>query len=369
MNGLLITSDFDNKILDGGQYVNKRNYEVLSKCCENLDVIKTNKISNNSLKRKINTFLEIIICGSFYGESIFMKRKIVNLLKTGKYDFCFISQSLGGNLAYYIKKRIKNIKVIVFFHNVEYDFYKQLAETSSKYKYLLALNAKKNEKYAIKYADNIIALNIRDAKKIFNMYGREVDFIFPTTFKDLCENIKLDRIIYKNDEKNIKTLLFVGSDFYANFQGIEWFIKNVLPYLDKTVLNIVGKGTEKWRDSFKDIRNLNILGSVESLEDYYLRADAIVLPIFLGSGMKTKTAEALMYGKYIFGTKEAFEGYDIDYDKIGCLCNNREDFIEKINNHFKVVTNIYNEYSRKIFLEKYDTNKWVTIMNYFLNNK
>lgn len=296
-----------------------------------------------------------------------MKRKIVNLLKTGKYDFCFISQSLGGNLAYYIKKRIKNIKVIVFFHNVEYNFYKQLAETSSRYKYLLALNAKKNEKYAIKYADNIIALNTRDARKIFNMYGRKVDCIFPTTFKDLCKNVELNKIVYKNDKKNIKTLLFVGSDFYANFQGIEWFIKNVLPYLDKVVLNIVGKGTENWRDSFKNISNLNILGSVESLENYYLKADAVVLPIFLGSGMKTKTAEALMYGKYIFGTKEAFEGYNVDFEKVGGLCNNRDEFVKKINEYLKMVNDNYNKYSRNIFLEKYDTNRWIKIMQEFLN--
>jgi len=35
----------------------------------------------------------------------------------------------------------------------------------------------------------------------------------------------------------------------------------------------------------------------------------VILPIISGSGMKTKTAEALMYGKSIIGIKEAFEGY------------------------------------------------------------
>lgn len=38
----------------------------------------------------------------------------------------------------------------------------------------------------------------------------------------------------------------------------------------------------------------------------------MVMPIFSGSGMKVKTAEALMYGKFLIGTKEAFEGYEID---------------------------------------------------------
>ena len=73
--------------------------------------------------------------------------------------------------------------------------------------------------------------------------------------------------------------------------------------------------------------------------------------------------------QYIFGTKEAFEGYDVDFSKIGGMCNNKEDFIKKINNHFKMTNNNYNEYSRNIFLEKYDTNKWITIMEKFLNKK
>lgn len=30
-----------------------------------------------------------------------------------------------------------------------------------------------------------------------------------------------------------------------------------------------------------------------------------------------------MYGKPIFGTHEAFAGYDLNFEKIGGLCNNK----------------------------------------------
>jgi hypothetical protein len=36
--------------------------------------------------------------------------------------------------------------------------------------------------------------------------------------------------------------------------------------------------------------------------------------------MKVKTCESLMFGKNIFATTEAFEGYELDYDKVGALC-------------------------------------------------
>jgi hypothetical protein len=79
----------------------------------------------------------------------------------------------------------------------------------------------------------------------------------------------------------------------------------------------------------------------------------MVSPIFKGGGMKVKTCEALMYGKNIFGTSEAFIGYEIDYDKVGALCNTKEEFIDTINNYCSTKREKFNEYSRKCFLENY----------------
>lgn len=362
MKGLMISSDFNDKILNGGMAINKRNYMVLNKCCKNLDLFIVKK------KKRSQILYEIITAKNFYGINLNDIENIIESIEINHYDFCFIGSSLAGNLVYHIKKRIPKIKVIVFFHNLEYKYFTQikyLKVTSYKFLFrcLLAFVAKNSEKLSIEYADKIISLNDRDAKEIEKFYKRKVDLIFPTTFEDMYINKYRKNIDIKNSPK---ILLFVGSDFWANFHGINWFIENVLDSLDNVILYVVGKGTEAWKEKFKNINNLNIVGSVDDLGKYYILADAVISPIFKGSGMKTKTAEALMYGKYIFGTKEAFEGYDLDFSKIGGLCYNEEDFIEKINNHFKVINNNYNEYSRKIFLEKYDTKRWIGIMEKFL---
>lgn len=365
MKGLMISSDFRGKILDGGMAINKRNYMILNKCCEELDLFVIKK--KNTFYKKTQLLYEIFTAKNFYGIGLKDIENIINSIKRNKYDFCFISSSLVGILAYYIKKYVPQIKVVVFFHNLEYKYFIQMRKIFSykfPYRYLLGILAKKNEKLSIKYADKIISLNKRDAKEIEKFYKRRVDLIFPTTFEDMYINKCKENINMKNSNK---VLLFVGSNFYANFHGINWFIENVLDNLNNIILYVVGKGTETWREKFKNINNLNIIGSVDDLGKYYALADAVVSPIFLGSGMKTKTAEALMYGKYIFGTKEAFEGYDVDFSKIGGVCNNKEDFVKKINNHFKMINNNYNEYSRNIFLEKYDTKKWIGIMKKFLN--
>lgn len=46
--------------------------------------------------------------------------------------------------------------------------------------------------------------------------------------------------------------------------------------------------------------------------------------------MKIKTCEGLMFGKNILGTSKAFEGYDLNYCKVGAVCNTKEEFIESI---------------------------------------
>jgi hypothetical protein len=60
-----------------------------------------------------------------------------------------------------------------------------------------------------------------------------------------------------------------------------------------------------------------------------------------------------MYGKNIIGTTEAFEGYDVDYNKVGALCNTKEEFIKVLNEVSKHPLPRFNQYARQLFLEKY----------------
>lgn len=358
MKGLMIMPKIDKTSMNGGDIINKRNFNIFNACLDILDILELEK-----MPRKWRTIYQILFFGNFYGFTNRKKKILFSMLMNGKYDVLILSSSLCGIILNDIKKLFPELKVIVFFHNVEYKFYYQLAERTGKYKKILAFNAKKNEKIAVKYADLIISLNKRDAREINDLYNRKVDFILPTTFEDKYNK---DKVI--NMQYNEKTMLFVGSNFYANLQGIDWFIKNVLPYLKGIKLNVVGKGTEEWKDKFSHVKNLNIVGSVKCLDKYYYESDIVILPIFLGSGMKTKTAEALMYGKYIYGTSESFEGYELDYDKVGGLCNTKDEFILKINNHFIIHHNKYNEYSRHVFNEGYNTQKYIEKTKMFLNN-
>ena len=117
----------------------------------------------------------------------------------------------------------------------------------------------------------------------------------------------------------------------VNVEAVKWFCENVMSKLGEynVVFNIAGFQMEKLLDDgwVKKYDNVKVLGTVDDLADTYKKADVVVEPIMTGSGMKVKTAEALMHGKEIIGTEEALVGYDELKDAV-CLTDN--DFIKKI---------------------------------------
>ncbi|KAK3582584.1 hypothetical protein CHS0354_024138 [Potamilus streckersoni] len=105
---------------------------------------------------------------------------------------------------------------------------------------------------------------------------------------------------------------------------------------------------EKYQSEWES-EKIEVIGTVEETSSYYYAADAVVSPILQGEGMKLKISDALMYGKTIFGTTESFDGYEVDYDKIGARCNSAEAFIRAINHFSKKKENQkFNPYSREI---------------------
>ena len=270
--------------------------------------------------------------------------EVLDLISLNSIDVVFYNSSRYGRLMQKIKNKYPDIKNIVFSHNVEVKFFADAIKGSYNVKGLLSLwSSWLNEFKTVKISDVLISLNERDSLEQQKIYKRKADYICPLSLKDR----------YDETKKSIPSRIvggFIGSNFWANKHGMQWFAENVSPYINYPIL-LIGKDFEKEFDFFSKFPNIQLIGTVDNLDEYYSRISFIVSPIFLGSGMKTKTAEAMMFGKTIFGTSEAFEGYDVDYIKIGGLCNSAQEFIDKINTFKK--EDYYNEYSRFLYKEKY----------------
>lgn len=279
----------------------------------------------------------------------------------------FFSHSFYGVQIKNIKKCFPSCIVISFFHNVESEYCKQLLKThftlSLLYRYLLF---RKIEKYTIRYSDRLIVLNQRDHLLLEKIYGCNKSYLFPTTILDRFQVCFKKKI---NIDKPL-TLLFVGTLFPSNEQGVLWLAKNISPYI-KSRINIVGLHMDNIAPQLVAFPNISVVGEVstEELDQYYYNADVFISTLFIGGGMKTKIAEAMMFALPIIGTEEAFQGYDINHSKIGLKSDNPSDivsFINKLDSNRELLR-LYSQNSRSIYLEKYSGESSYHYMEELLN--
>jgi glycosyltransferase involved in cell wall biosynthesis len=238
----------------------------------------------------------------------------------------YIDGSNYGRLAKILKKRVPSCKVITFFHNVEARFFWGSFKHKPSFKAAGVLLANFIAEYwATKHSDRIICMNDRDSQFLYKLYGRAATDINPMCIGDKndCNNVTLPTCT--NDVFG----LFVGGAFYANLTGVRWFAKNVSHFLPCSVV-IVGRGFEAYISEFAKYKNIKIIGMAEDIEEWYKRATFVIAPIFDGSGMKTKVAEALMFGRPVIGTSEAFVGYEDVTPFAGVVCNSADDFVTAI---------------------------------------
>ena len=271
----------------------------------------------NRLRRLKGLVAQFFGCKMYYP---WQEKNILYFIKNLNPDIIFFDSIITGNL---VKKIPANVLKIVFEHNCEKKYYALKVKHEGIIFWPEYLAICRNEKSAIKNCDVLICINKRDSNDIYRYYDRKADVILPIFFKNRFIINKLENGSYNNE------LLFIGSNFGPNYEGIKWFIDNVMIKLSDFKLYVVGKNFEdKKLELERD--NVKIIGTVENLEEYYYKYPIIVMPIFYGSGMKVKTAEAMMYGKTILATDEALEGYEVSGVKGIIRCNTAEEFINSI---------------------------------------
>lgn len=240
-------------------------------------------------------------------------------------DRVFLNGSNLGRIARAVKKQLPHVEVLTFFHNVEARFFQGALRDRWSARALAVLVASyAAERMAVRNSDRLIALNERDSRGLAKLYGRGATDLLPMALEDQLRAATSDEAGPIGEEY----LLFVGGGFYANLAGIRWFIEQVAPHVAIRTC-IVGRGLEGLEDAARG-GNVTLVGPVDRLEDWYRGAKAVIAPIFDGSGMKTKVAEALMFGKRIVGTNEAFCGYDALGPEAGWRCETQAEFVSAI---------------------------------------
>ena len=236
---------------------------------------QSNALSSLQSEDSKNQF-EVVICDGFYALSILPR-------------------------AWFTSKQ-----VIYRSHNLEYQHWKQRAMLEPWYlrwfykrisRQLYAL-----EQTLVKACSDVLSISHEETTQLIK-WNKNTRTWYPRI------NSKQAKTEHLAHDKRIG---FVGNfEWIPNLDAMKWFIHSIWPIIlneqASTTLEIVGKGSEVFNNPSLQIEGI---GFVDSLDEFYLRQRIIISPLRYGTGLNMKILEALSYGKIIVSTSASIQGFE-----------------------------------------------------------
>ncbi|WP_287047535.1 glycosyltransferase [Treponema sp.] len=331
----LIENDYDVTFIGRISEDEIKKYEVGKLNCRQYVFTLTRGI--NSIRQFVykvgNKINKYNLFDKYCGKNNFETRYFINTtlkkLSNEQYtpDIVVLDWVESGFFLSKVKKFFPKAKVIIVEQDVYYlnlqrkiDNAKRLKKTLCKKQYR---NFKKFELNILRKVDQIEVLNGKD-KRLLVDDGIDVNKIkIVAPYFDLFEVASRNKI-----DKNI---LFYGAmNREENEQAVLWFIDTVMPLLDKTFRFIIvgNKPSEKLLGKVSE--RVIVTGFVEDVLPYFETALCLVVPLFVGAGIKIKVLEGMSAGVPVLTNDVGIEGIDAVDGKEYFYCKDAADYAEKI---------------------------------------
>ena len=130
---------------------------------------------------------------------------------------------------------------------------------------------------------------------------------------------------------NFPTVMFMGSmDWYANVDGVNWFVDAVWPLVQREVPHarfvVVGrKPPAEIQALATSGRNIEVTGTVPDVRPFLRGADVIVVPLRIGGGTRLKIYEAMAAEVPVVSTRIGAEGLAVEHGRHILLADTAED--------------------------------------------
>lgn len=222
------------------------------------------------------------------------------------------------------KKLFKDRKLLVRTHNIEHEYYKQLAINESNllkklYYRVAAFKLKRYEK-VLQHCDHILPISEVEAEYFKTKYGKKVTFL-----PGFHSNQKLHELSKKgyfalyhgnlNVNENMKAALFLVDVFKS------------IPY----PLAIAGQTDNKRLltniDQYKNISFISIEDE-HQLSELFHRAHINILYAYNNSGVKLKLIHALFESRFIIANQHVTKGSGLD--SLCVIANDRKEIISQV---------------------------------------
>lgn len=279
------------------------------------DVYCIHHSTKNTLLRKV---LSIFLKKPLYLYKHFshkLQAKIISTLQEKKFDIIHADHTAMAEMAIALGAHY-NIPVVLRLHNVEWKiwerYYQRLSKFNVAYYYIKRQSAllKKMEISLCESVDVCLTITNKD-KELLENYVRS-SLIMTKPFG--VNTIKENRDISHNLKEHYTLLMATNWAWRHNVEGAVWFVENVLPLLLNSEPNIklllLGKHLPQNFLRYAD-NNVQCIGFVENISDYYNRASLFISPLFVGSGIRIKILESLSFGVPVIATSIGAEGIEL----------------------------------------------------------
>ncbi len=295
--------------------------QALTEYCSSVDAVLINK-KWAKIKALFALFPIIPLSVScFFSKKL--KKIIEHKLSTVNFDivFCFSSA-----MAQYVMG-VKDLPRVMDFVDVDSEKWKQYsAHKSFPMSWIYRMEGSSLSRYETKIAENFdhsvivskkeldlfrkIVSRVKNISAITN--GIDTDYFKPSYNGNsgFVHSVFGDRV-----NSNQPIIVFTGvMDYFANVEGVKWFVKEVLPAVKREVPDVKFYivGTNPTRE-IKDLGiddNIIVTGFVEDVRGYLAMATVSVAPLRIARGIQNKVLEAMAMGVPVVGTSQALEGVD-----------------------------------------------------------
>ena len=278
--------------------------------------------------------------------SFVLRKEFGDVLKQISFDTIIISYASWGKL---LNKNTNAYKIID-----THDFI--TAQNKNKTKKIGKIF--QNEIDILKIYNEIWTYSVEE-EYIFDQFTGKNVVLMPVSFP---VNLQKHSGNYKYD------VVYVASENPHNITGINWFLKEVLPFLKDVNVHIIGKIGNA---ILQEYPNVTKHGMVQDLEEFYTNARVAICPMLSGTGIKIKVLEALSYGLPVVTNRRGIDGL-INKKNNGCIvCQDPKDFADNINQLIKDDVFYQNIKSQGIsyFSENHNSETEKTIINLSLQKK
>ncbi len=259
--------------------------------------------------------------------------KLKELLQTHSYD---VVQMETVYLSHYIDivKQYSNALISLRAHNIEHEIWDRISKNTSFVlkKWYVGKLTEQLKQYEIQHLnkyDFIVAISNKDLINIKSL-GYKNGAIFTPVGVD----IEKHRFRMASGNKEAFKIGFIGSlDWMPNLAGIQWFIEEVWQTLKKDFpdveLHIAGRNTPKaiWQ---LESERLLVHGEIEDATAFVSACDAMVVPLFSGSGMRVKIIESMTLGCPTVTTSVGLEGINAKHKTHIAIANTKQEFVKEL---------------------------------------